>query len=170
MVDRPYQARRKRRPPRLRAESVRPPQPSLTLSPWLSAQWLPALARRRLVRVKGGRSPAQRTLEARQPARTLPHGRMRRTLASGHEGPSGARTGTQAGTERAFDRQDQVVREDPQCGHRRVHGAEHFLAMADRSDQARQSAGPRISINTLNRSAQKLRFWVPVALRAPAPG
>ena len=34
----------------------------------------------RLARVKGGRSPAQRTLEARRPGDTLAHGRMRRSL------------------------------------------------------------------------------------------
>jgi SAM-dependent methyltransferase len=60
-------------------------------------------ARCRLVRVKGGRSPAQHTLEARQSARTLAHGRMRRTLASGHEDRSGA------------------------CRQQRLNRAEHFL-------------------------------------------
>ena len=50
-------------------------------------------------RVKGGRSPAQRTLDARGRAITLAHGRMRRFLASGHEDASGARGGAQAAIE-----------------------------------------------------------------------
>ena len=108
MVDRICQARRKRRPPPLRAAAG----PGRAIAP-LRSPCLRAAARRRLVRVKGGRSPAQRTLEARQPARTLPHGRMRRTLASGHEDQSGARRGTQAATERALDRRDQLVPRSP---------------------------------------------------------
>ena len=59
------------------------------------------------------------------------------------------------------------------------HGASHnvrkarsiFLAVVDRSDQARQNAGPRISINCMNRSAQqRARCWVPSSLRSSAPG
>jgi len=107
------------------------------------------LARRRLVRVKGGRSPAQRTLEARQPAHTLAHGRMRRTLASGHGSQSGASI-AQAATERVFEPRDQLVPETGQCSQQRLDRAEHFLAMVDRSDQARRNAGPRISIIAIN--------------------
>jgi hypothetical protein len=37
--------------------------------------------------------------------------------------------------------------------------------IANSTDRARQRPN-----KGMNRSAQKLRFWVPVALRAPAPG
>ena len=104
--------------------------------------------------VKGGRSPAQRTLDARGRAITLAHGRMRRGCASGHESQSGARRGTQAAIDHGFERQDQVVPPALECGEKRLRGAEHFLAMMDRSDQARQNAGPRISIKGLEGSAR----------------
>jgi hypothetical protein len=43
-----------------------------------------------------------------------------------------------------------------------------FVAfLSQRSDQMSEAATPNI---TLNRSAQKLRFWVPASLRAAAPG
>jgi hypothetical protein len=38
------------------------------------------------------------------------------------------------------------------------------LRMVSVSYQARRKRGPRININMLNRSAQKLRFWVPAPL------
>jgi hypothetical protein len=101
--------------------------------------------------VKGGRSPAQRTLEARGRAITLAHGRMRRGCASGHESQSGARRGTQAAIDPGFEHQDQVVPLALECGQKRLRGAEHFLAMVDRSDQAQQNAGPRISIKKVYR-------------------
>ena len=65
------------------------------------------------------------------------------------------RRGTQAAIDHGFERQDTVVPLAPQCGQKRLRGAEHFLAMVDRSDQAQQNAGPRISIKPLDRSAQQ---------------
>ena len=41
--------------------------------------------------------------------------------------------------------------------------------MVDRSDQARQNAGPRISINGLEGSARERCSRVPSSLRASAP-
>jgi putative addiction module component (TIGR02574 family) len=40
---------------------------------------------------------------------------------------------------------------------KRLRDAEHFLAMVDRSDQARQNAGPRISIMAINLTGQQRR-------------
>ena len=107
--------------------------------------------------VKGGRSPAQRTLDTRSRAHTLPHGRMRRVIASGHADPRGARRGAQAVREHGLEHLHPVVAKGPQRGRERLHGVEHgaSLAMVDRSDQARQNAGPRISINALKRTRRE---------------
>jgi hypothetical protein len=105
---------------------------------------------RKLARVKGGRSPAQRTLEARQLAYTLAHGRMRRVSASGHEDRSGARRHTLAAKDNRFDRRAKLFlagRRDQPC----LGSVQHSpsFAMVDRSDQARQNAGSHISIIAL---------------------
>ena len=109
--------------------------------------------------VKGGRSPAQRTLDTRGRAITLAHGRMRRFTASGHADPSGVRTHAQPATEHGFEHPHPVVATGLQRGDQRLHSVEHgaSLAVMDRSDQARQNAGPRISINALNRTRKQRR-------------
>src|SRR5262245_34493433 len=129
MVDRPYQARRKRRPHPRRAADLGLLRQSASRSPLRTAQGGLALARRRLVRVKGGRSPAQRTLEARQPAL--------RWLMAGCG---------------AFSHPAMKAKAAYAASHSAGKGRSIFLAMVDRSDQARQNAGPRISIITMHRT------------------
>jgi hypothetical protein len=104
--------------------------------------------------VKGGRSPAQRTLDTRGRAHTLAHGWMRRFIASGHADPSGD---AQPASGHGLEHLHPGAAKGLQRGQQRLHGVEHGAspAMVDRSHQAQQNAGPRISINALKRTRRE---------------
>jgi hypothetical protein len=159
MVDRLYQARRERRPHRLGGACRQPWSTELSNARQMQG------THRRLARVKGGRSPAQRTLEARQPANTLVHGRMRRVFASGHEDRSGARRRTmRANGNRLGRRAKRLLAACPTQPCLRSVQHSPSSAMVDRSDQARRNAGSHIRIKQFQRSVNsRLRRLSPPA-------